>query len=447
MPSSLPNKLTLTTLCVALLAHATIFQSSFVSGQERTSLGRPDEEPVSSVSSKTIQDAPIQDVKSTDEAGHCVLLRNDNVLFGIARQLGELVVIHTDHGGEIQLERQEVLCWANSLRDLYHYRVDQRQPGDLSAMLRDAEWCLRFELFDLASRDIRKVLSIDPRNARATRLENRVRREFANANSARGRSDARQRTWSTKDANPRMAAREPQSLPDRELRAGDVSQKVTGRRNVVQVVGYQNDLENQQGSELSDAIDPATLQVFASKIQPMLVNRCGSCHDASVQDARSWKLVTPKVGSRASSRMTRDNLWLALSYIDSKSPEQSLLFTKATTAHGGEEAPLGVRSAKAAEALRSWLWMASALMAQHSGKNSLPAVTTNQIFNSPASQPMNSQITSTAEVVHLDEANGKALRLKAGQPIAPSRLPLVTNPFDPDLFNRRLDVNSSENRE
>ena len=81
----------------------------------------------------------------------CVLLTNDNVLFGHARQVGQWVLVRTGQGGEVQLPREEVACWAGSPRDLYRYRVDHRQKGDLAARLRDAEWCLRYELYDLAA--------------------------------------------------------------------------------------------------------------------------------------------------------------------------------------------------------------------------------------------------------------------------------------------------------
>lgn len=447
MANSFLYQLTLTSLCAALFAYAPVFETSFVNGEERSSQARPGEEAAVTGSSN-----PMKQATPNDEAGHCVLLRNGNVLFGVARQLGEFVVIHTERGGEIRLERQEVLCWANSLRDLYRYRIDHRQSGNLSAMLRDAEWCLRFELFDLASQDIRKVLSIDPRNAQAARLENRVRREFAKANSMTETSDARRQIWGAKEADPRMSARggpslNDRALNDRESQADDRSRETTSTNHFLRVVGYQNDLGNDHVLETPDDIDPRTLRRFAGQIQPMLVNRCGRCHDASVDDLRGWKLVTPAVGSRASSRMTRDNLWSTLSYIDSKSPEQSLLFTKATTAHGGEEAPLGVRSVKATETLRSWLWMASAWMVQHAAKNSSPVVTADQILESPESRPIKTPISPTSQVVHHPEDIDDAVQMEADHPIGPSRLPLVTNPFDPDLFNRRLDLNSSDTRE
>ena len=40
----------------------------------------------------------------------CVLLHNDNVLFGVARQVGPFVFIKTSRDSEIKLKQDQVLC-------------------------------------------------------------------------------------------------------------------------------------------------------------------------------------------------------------------------------------------------------------------------------------------------------------------------------------------------
>ena len=63
----------------------------------------------------------------------CVLLTNGNVLFGNAKQQGEWILILNGEGNVSQLPRQQVACWAPSIEDLYQYRVDRRNDGDLGA--------------------------------------------------------------------------------------------------------------------------------------------------------------------------------------------------------------------------------------------------------------------------------------------------------------------------
>jgi hypothetical protein len=314
----------------------------------------------------------------------CVLLQNDNVLFGHAHQVGEFVVVRTGQGGEVQLPRKEVVCWADSLRNLYRYRVDHRQSDDLTAHLRDARWCLQNDLFDLAAAEIRSINQMDPGNAQAQSIEEQLQRLTA----------------------PRSAA----------------NANLFSQPSSVQPAGF-IDPSPEQGT-----VDLATLRRFASQVQPMLLNRCGRCH--SRDSGRGWTLNTPSVGARASSRMTRENITASLPYIDRIAYEKSELLVKATTPHGGGPAPLDPHSEKAIWSLKGWLATASNGMpnpsiavADHSnvdGQTSTPAPPV-AAYESPSDAP-------SPSLDHGDQ---------------PARLPQVANPFDPDLFNRRFHPDSS----
>ncbi len=151
---------------------------------------RANAEELSSVMQVSRAAAPSVSATPRSESAPCVLLRNDNVLFGVARQVGEFVVVETGQGGEIKLARQEVLCWANSVRNLYRYRVDHRQQGDLSALVRDARWCLRYDLYDLAAQEVRRIRTVDPRNTEANLIERQLRSQVANVGTPLGNEAA-----------------------------------------------------------------------------------------------------------------------------------------------------------------------------------------------------------------------------------------------------------------
>jgi hypothetical protein len=313
----------------------------------------------------------------------CVLLQNDNVLFGRARQVGEFVVVRTGQGGQVQLSRKEVACWADSTRDLYRYRVDHRRKGDLAAHVRDARWCLRYDLYDLAAQEIRVIRTYDPENIEAKRIEGELRRL-------------------TSPRAPQHAV----SL---------------ARSSSATSLGHED-----SGHDLG-SVDLATLRGFASHIQPMLLNRCARCHSGNSAQVSQWNLVTPSAGARASSRMTRENLAASLRYIDRNVPQQSELLVKATTPHGGTDAPLDPRSAKAIALFKRWIVMASHPVAtpssvQHNeagpGVAALPEIERAVFAERPVVNPTGLPSTSSDRT--------------------PSRLPEVTNPFDPDLFNRRF---------
>ncbi len=314
----------------------------------------------------------------------CVLLKNDNVLFGHAYQMGEFVVVQTGHGGEVQLSRKEVACWATSLRDLYQYRVDHRQKGDLGALIRDARWCLQYDLFDLAAQEIAAAKQIDPASPAARSVQDQLQRL----------TDSRARTVSDVIVQP----------------------------PAVQPVDYEEDrVSNESGS-----VDLTTLRGFASHVQPMLLNRCGRCH--SDDTSRAWALVVPSVGARASSQITHANLAASLRYIDHIAPSESELLVKATTPHGGVGAPLSPRNAKAIESLKWWIATAANTMTRPEMGYQQPDQ------QGPASFPQTPSIAERGAVPEEDRSHSQG----NGQP---ARLPRVQNPFDPDLFNRRFHKN------
>ncbi len=243
----------------------------------------------------------------------CVLLQNDNVLFGHAYQMGEFVVVQTGQGSEVQLSRKEVSCWSTSLRGLYQYRVDHRQQGNLTAHIRDARWCLQYDLFDLAAQEIAAAQQLDPASQAAKSVQDQLIRL----------TESRARTNSDAIAQP----------------------------PAVQPVGYEDD----HAQDESASVDLLSLRGFASHVQPMLLNRCARCHSDDTQ--RAWTLVVPSVGARASSQITHANLAASLRYLDPISPAESELLVKATTPHGGVGAPLSARNAKAIESLKRWIAM------------------------------------------------------------------------------------------
>jgi hypothetical protein len=316
-----------------------------------------------------------------------VLLQNDNVLFGTASQQGEFVVIRRGPDSEIRLSRKDVACWAGSLRDLYQYRLDHRTTGDLSAHIRDADWCIRYDLFDAAEREIQAIRTIAPGNRTADRLQRQLQSVMA----------AAQRT----------------TLPADSL--------------VVQPAGYQD-----SHAELAE-VGTDALRDFAINVQPMLLNRCARCH--SHTSDRRWRLNAPHGGARASSRMTHENLSNSLPYIDRQQPSQSELYVKAMTSHGGAPAALHSRHSKAIAAFEAWLGSLTP-SAQASEEDERPQ-RVSRFAGHPFAAP-DLPTSPTAPTQSLDSwMNEGANDESEGRPDAPARLPQVANPFDPDLFNRR----------
>lgn len=376
--------------------------------------------------------------KAVDQAKvqACVLLKNDNVLFGRARQLGEFVMVTTAAGGEVRLPRMSVACWAESIRDLYQFRVDQRGKPNLSSHLRDARWCVRYDLYDLAARELIAARRIDPDNREAIILENRLRNLVA-----------------SRPNNETVSAR---------IGSGQTVGSVSNEK-VVSPTAF--------NAEQVDTIDfdPDTIRRFASHIQPMLINRCGVCHQTMARTVghqipeTKWHLLIPSVGSRASAAITRSNLNAMISYIDAQSPQNSPLLEMATTDHGGSSAPLTQRNTKAIQSLEYWVKIAAESLrngqqlSRSTGGATEDDVRADLNRERVAVLPLgNSELAPTHPVVDkvLDDSQGTSadepvVRTRDGVPeqgvkSAPHRLPPVSNPFDPDLFNRRFHAAKSD---
>ncbi|WP_442508771.1 hypothetical protein SH528x_000303 [Novipirellula sp. SH528] len=312
----------------------------------------------------------------------CVLLSNGNVLWGTATQLGQWIMVSRDGVSEIQLSRKDVACWGNSIRDLYQYRIDRRGMGSLAARLEDARWCLRYDLYDLAAKELVDIYAIAPDHPEAKRIEQRLRSTALAAEAV--------------DVEPT------------EPVVDDVP----------------SDPSKQW---ISAALESSErVRDFARFVQPLMINRCAQCHSHDTD--RKWQLMTPSIGSRPSARMTHDNLKAAFQFLDMQSPLTSEMLIKAQTPHGSEPAGPDLRRQTAAETIQKWVESVHAnvnpaksvptqvpplgqFFAPDEGLPR-PAITESQDPDVPASKP----VTSTR----------------------PARLPDIGNPFDPELFNRRF---------
>lgn len=340
------------------------------------------------------------------ESHPCVLLKNDNVLFGQAYQVGEFVLVRTSENGQVKLPRKSVACWADSPQSLYQFRVDQRESDDISAQLRDVKWCIQNDFYDLASRELDSIRQVAPNHPEVHTFSQQLHR------------------LTTKPKTP--AAFVPAATPPVEVQQASFD-----------------------GKELAP-VDLATLQGFAKHVQPTLINRCGNCHSQSA--GQKWSLTLPTPGSRPSSQITRDNLAATLPFVLGETAEQTELFVRSTTAHGGGAAPLNPRTAKAIRTFKGWLELAlRSQPAADEVSNPVAQVATNTPMQEstavPQPPPINVQPARATVPVDPERPhflNGSQPAQSPGHQLnQPARLPTVDNPFDPEIFNRRFHMKTT----
>ena len=319
-----------------------------------------------------------------------ILLKNQRILQGSVTRIGREVIIRRGDGSEMRLNQQSVIGWAESKRELFQFRVRHREalyPGSsvsVGSLLSDANWCLEHELLDLVIANLRRIQKIDPENRSATRLQKQLSRIVVDR---------------------RIAAQEPRpKLPTRKP------------EKVVQTAYQTQASTNTNG----DSIDAQTLLTFARSVQPILLNRCASCH-SQTSDLK-LRFDVPSRGARPSARMTRHNLQVVSKFMAYEAPLQSELRMRALDGHAGAKNTLNVRGG-ATTAFDDWLSSAR-----------------------PPGAPLELAKQSYDDSEHDDSAVKTVGDSIATKPEVPkdnqnrpaARLPKVSNPFDPEIFNRRI---------
>jgi hypothetical protein len=340
----------------------------------------------------------------------------------MAYQVGESIVIrrgdpNLNQQSELRMPRSAVACWADSIRDLYRYRIDTRGTTSFETHLRDARWCLRNDLLDLSIAELQSAKAFRPGSAVVARLEERIEHAISSPNY---------------DAASLKQSHADQHHP------GSVA-----------TVGHK------EPSLASAGISDPLKAEFARSVQVTLINRCGNCH--STTSDRSWKIALPPGKSRASAALTYENLDAILPFIDTDQPLASPLLTKATMYHGGstyrtEEPPLGNRHARAIDSLKRWLLqMGQQIRQSNSGDHAVAPMSMNRrplpALATEIAQPAKragdaylaaKQSESAIETSGERGSAGKSHSAGDHGQSAPMRMPKVDNPFDPELFNRQF---------
>lgn len=171
-------------------------------------------------------------------------------------------------------------------------------------------------------------------------------------------------------------------------------------------------------------LDPRTAPValpsgvvgeFTKSVQPLLLNSCtiAACHRKS--NVESFGLFRPRRGRPMTRRQTMENLRATLPWINHETPEQSRLLTAARTPHGGsrDKAPNVPLQGEQFDSLRAWV----NLVRKRSNTEATP---------SPPSK--NAKRPSTLQSTDVSSQD-------AVEPISKDT---SSDPFDPEIFNRRF---------
>jgi hypothetical protein len=236
-----------------------------------------------------------------------LVLTNERTVSGAIERDGQRYRIRRDTG-VTWVPADNVLFLGRTLDEAYAYLRSRANLRDPDERMRLAQWCHLQGLRQQAIEEASAAVSLRPNNSVAQRLLQACRRSGSTTHSPPAKPVEPADTLSEPEA--------PLAIP----------QELT----------------------------PAQMGQFVSRVQPLLINACASCHDNGA--ATRFRLYRPVEKGVVSRRLTQQNLQAVLSYVHSARWESSPLLVKAIEPHGpAAEPPLRNRQSPAFRNLEDWV--------------------------------------------------------------------------------------------
>ena len=328
-------------------------------------------------------------------SGKVLVLDQERILEGEIERIGNRFRIRHS-SGETWILATETMALVADHKAAYELLKKRANLNDADERYRLARWCLTYGLRPEALTEAEAAASLRPKDKNLARL----------------RDDLKQLA-----VIPMPAAAAPANVPDSTgMEPGDVD------------------------------VTPESLSRFVTKVQPILMNLCATCH--ATGHGGSFKLLRTYSNSALGQRATLANVAAASAFINRQQPEASVLLLKAITAHGEASAPaIRDRQFPAYKHLDDWVRMA---MDQPLQTPAPPATVAARPQPMGAAMPVPMEPTGQGEMPFQvvsppkDAAAGNSKPAEMPAPAMPPPPADVekpktepSDPFDPLIFNRQ----------
>lgn len=242
------------------------------------------------------------------DRGQVLVLDNGQLVEGDIARLGEQYRIRR-RIGETWIPAERVLHVAADKEEVYRFFRQRTNLGDADERLKLARWCLQVGLRERALEEALAAAKMRPGFLAAEQFAKGVELSMANAKTAPAAPPT--------PVAPTTPVEEPEiALPD-----------------------YNTD----------------SYPMFITKVQPLLMNVCASCHASG----KAGNFHLTRVYEIGNKRATHQNLAAVLKQLNRERPWQSPLLTKAITVHGdSRRPPIEGKSALAYRTLENWVRLA-----------------------------------------------------------------------------------------
>jgi hypothetical protein len=348
--------------------------------------------------------------------GKVLILKNEFTIQGDIERVSDGYCIRGQRG-ETWVPTERVLTLVASLPDAYAYLRGRINLGDPDERLRLARWCWDNGLQQQALAELKTASQLRPAHAETRRLL---------------------LYWQQAPAKTTASTAQ---------RAGSASD---GKAS----------LTNASGSTGKPA-DPPPIEVtteslgmFATRVQPILMNTCARCH--ATGHGGNFHLTQVFGGGISNQRTLERNLAAVLGEVDVNQPETSRLLIKAVSdhAHTGQ-APLRDRLCPPYRTLENWVKLTVADNPQLRGKSetdsTAQALSRSEQTKDSAKSPFEGSRTKGGEksqwgtearprIAPASSPVSRGGTGKAAPPPSPTKGSSVSpvDPYDPEPFNRKM---------
>ncbi len=212
-------------------------------------------------------------------------------------------------GGTVFVPKEQVRCVARDLRDAYRIQRESLTDPSATSLIQLAEWGISYRLYDEARDELHRALRRDPENETARKMLQRLEEQLL--------------------AQPKPRSNAPVSSD------GFLVQEV----------------------ESLGGLSKTTAAAFTTRIQPLLINRCGgaSCH--SSESTSEFRLSHVRIETRNHRRLAEKNLAVVMKYINTDDPQGSKLLGMARGQHGGQSITTfgGSQGAEQLRSIQDWV--------------------------------------------------------------------------------------------
>lgn len=349
---------------------------------------------------------------------------------------------------EVRIRTCDILARANNLSGLYRWQRTNFISTNSTAAdhLRLADWCLRYQLWPEASRELLDAKQLAPRSGRLALLERRLQQLSSSQTIA-----AKMSSTIAKAAEPTPVLKKPVSKhPNAKQATPKHSVQQATFEQAIEEPAINTDVTEEPINEPSFQVGEAELIHFARKIQPLLVNNCteSGCHRQG--NSERFQLDVSMLHGYGDMRSTQNNLREVLTAIAAEDPKNSPLVLAARGPHAGISPFVGPRREEWLARLEAWVTKVSSN--RNNARQTLEASkeVSGVVELANAELPAKDRSVQTASFDSpanpiADAANANGLPTEQDY-LAPAAAPTIggqlkrlapRDEFDPELFNRK----------